>query len=159
MTGGSDASTPPAAISPKSTELRPVNSAMATGIVLEFPVEVKISEYRNSSQQSRNANSPVAITPGLASGRITRNSAPSRVQPSTRAASSSSRGSEPKKLLIVHSENGVTSEQYTMISPVLLSSSCTLASNRYSGITRVIGGSMYVARNSSSVVRRNGNRS
>jgi hypothetical protein len=69
-----------------------VNSAIATGIVFAAVVEVKISAYRNSSHAMRKANSIVDSRPGRASGRTTRNSAPMRVQPSIRAASSSSRG-------------------------------------------------------------------
>jgi len=53
---------------------------------------VKISAYMNSSQASRNANMIAAKIPGRAAGRITQNSAPSRLVPSIRAASSSSTG-------------------------------------------------------------------
>ena len=49
--------------------------------------------YIYSSQQVMKENKPVAMMPGLAMGRITRNSAVVRLAPSMQAASSSSQGS------------------------------------------------------------------
>jgi len=54
--------------------------------------EVKVSANRNSFQERVKEKSAVTTMAGIESGRMIRNSAVSRVQPSTRAASSSATG-------------------------------------------------------------------
>jgi hypothetical protein len=69
ISGGRHANTPPVATIPKSTAFFPLNSAIATEIVFASSDEVNKSEKKNSSQDNKKANIPVAIMPGRASGR------------------------------------------------------------------------------------------
>ena len=70
--------------------------AMAAGIVILSPL-VSAELSRKSLYASRKLNNPVVTTPGHMTGMMTRRNAWNRVQPSTRAASSSSLGILTKK--------------------------------------------------------------
>ncbi len=64
---------------------------------------------------SRKLNSPVVMTPGHITGITARRNAWNRVQPSTSALSSRSRGIDRKKLCSIHSVNGWFIATMTMI--------------------------------------------
>ncbi|HEX4790133.1 MAG TPA: hypothetical protein VH372_16825 [Actinospica sp.] len=68
----------------------------------------------------------VEISPGTTSGRMTRKNAPTRVQPSTIAASSSSAGTPATKPRRVQMQNGSVSASRPMIRPSRLSERPTL---------------------------------
>jgi hypothetical protein len=72
---------------------------MATGTVA-VSRDVRLSAMANSFQLKMNASTPAAISPGTASGRLTRQNACRGSQPSTSAASSSSCGISRKKAII-----------------------------------------------------------
>ena len=57
------------------------------------------------------------ISPGRTSGSMTRHSTPTRVQPSTSAASSSSRGISSKKPIRIQIASGRENATYGRISP------------------------------------------
>src|SRR5512133_3391185 len=95
-TGGMIASTPAALMNEKLIVKSEVNDATTIGIVCEAGVCVNISASRNSFQLVRKVNSTTATSDGSASGRKTCSSVCSREQPSTRAALSSSSGSDSK---------------------------------------------------------------
>ena len=90
------ASTPAALMKEKLMVKSEVKDAMMIGSVCDFGVCVNISASRNSFQLDRNANSTTATSDGSASGRKTLISVCQREQPSTRAALSSSSGSDSK---------------------------------------------------------------
>ena len=71
---------------------------------------------RYSFQLAMNARIAVVKTAGAASGRITCRNAWTRVQPSIRAASSSSHGISRKKEVSVYTVSGSTKEMFGMIS-------------------------------------------
>jgi hypothetical protein len=68
-----------------------------------------------------NAKTEVATSPGATSGSRIRTKAPSRVEPSTIAASSSSFGIPMMKPRSVHTENGSAKVRYVTITPLSLS--------------------------------------
>jgi hypothetical protein len=70
-----------------------------------------------SFQAWMNAKIEVATRPGATSGSRIRTNAPSRVEPSTRAASSSSYGMPAMKPRSVQTQNGSTSAVYAMTTP------------------------------------------
>src|SRR5581483_210973 len=96
ITGGSTAITPAALMNEKLIVKSEVNDAMMIGSVCDFGVCVNISASRNSFQLARNANRMMATSEGAASGRNTLVMVCQREQPSTRAALSSSSGSDSK---------------------------------------------------------------
>ncbi len=65
-----------------------------------------------------NANTDVATSPGATSGSRIRTNAPSRLEPSTIAASSSSFGMPRMKPRSVQTANGRTNVMYVRITPV-----------------------------------------
>ena len=78
----------------------------ATGSVNFAWSEIRMSAAKNSFHAVKNVNSAVVISPGTATGSITRHIAPSVPQPSTSAASSSVDGIDAKELRIRNSPNG-----------------------------------------------------
>src|SRR6185369_2621838 len=96
ITGGMLASTPAALMNEKLMLKSDVNEATTMGMVCDAGVCVNISASRNSFQLVRNVNSTTATSEGSASGRNTSTSVWKREQPSTRAALSSSSGSDSK---------------------------------------------------------------
>src|SRR5664279_292606 len=95
-TGGTIASTPAALMNEKLIVKSDVNDATMIGRVCDAGVCVNISASRNSFQLARNENSVTATSEGAASGRNIFVSVCQREQPSTRAALSSSSGSDSK---------------------------------------------------------------
>src|SRR3954453_11726529 len=81
-------------------------SVSVTGSVNRPWSEIRISAAKNSFQAVKNVNSAVVITPGIATGSITRRIAPNVLQPSISAASSSDDGSALNELRIRNSPNG-----------------------------------------------------
>src|SRR5512140_804869 len=96
ITGGTIASTPAALMNEKLMLKSEVNEATTIGMVCDAGVWVNIRASRNSFQLVRNVNSTTATSDGSASGRYTRTRVWNREQPSTRAALSSSSGSDSK---------------------------------------------------------------
>ena len=70
--------------------------ATTIGMVCDFGVCVNMSASRNSFQLVRKVKSTTATSAGAASGMYTRSRVCRREQPSTRAALSSSSGSDSK---------------------------------------------------------------
>ena len=64
------------------------------------------------------ANTEVATRPGATSGRRIRTNAPTRLEPSTIAASSRSFGIPRMKPRSVHTANGRTNVRYVSVTPV-----------------------------------------
>src|SRR3954453_20583390 len=67
---------------------------------------IRISAAKNSFQVAKKVNSAVVMTPGSATGSITRHIAPSGWQPSISAASSSVLGTAENELRIRNNPNG-----------------------------------------------------
>ena len=67
---------------------------------------MRISGAKKSFHAARNANRPTVIRPGRTAGSSTRHSAENDEQPSTSAASSSSRGTDSNEIRIMNVENG-----------------------------------------------------
>src|SRR3954451_18356160 len=78
---------------------------------------IRMSAAKNSFQVAKNVNSAVVITPGSATGSITRRIAPSGPQPSISAASSSVLGTAANELRIRNNPNGRLKVVYTRPSP------------------------------------------
>src|SRR5256885_11438132 len=78
--------------------------------------------------------------PGTERGRTTRNIAPSRLQPSTRAASVISRGTFLKKPIRSHVQKGIVNVGYTSASDHLLLLSPNPATSWESGRNKSVGG-------------------
>ena len=97
---GSMTSDPAAAILPHSHPSYCMKFTMATGAVIAC-VRVRISAKKKSFHDRMKHSTPVAATPGAASGSAMRRNAPQIEQPSIHAASSSSRGTLSKKLCII----------------------------------------------------------
>ncbi len=74
----------------------------------------------NSFQAWMKAKIEVATRPGATSGSRMRTKAPNRVEPSTIAASSSSRGTPCMKPRSVQTVNGSTKVRYVTITPMQL---------------------------------------
>src|SRR5690348_626135 len=81
----------------------------AGGKVCAVEPAARICEKVNSFQQIRKLIAAATEMPGHDMGRITRVNAWKRVLPSTRAAASTVRGSELKKLVITHTTIGTVS--------------------------------------------------
>ena len=69
-----------------------MNPLIATVSGIRLGVCVSVSATMNSFHAAMKVKISAVTTPGIASGRVTRNKAPSLPVPSTMAASSSSRG-------------------------------------------------------------------
>src|SRR3954468_11464485 len=78
---------------------------------------IRMSAAKNSFQVAKNVNSAVVITPGSATGSITRRIAPSGPQPSISAASSSVLGTAENELRMRNSPNGRLNVVYTSARP------------------------------------------
>jgi hypothetical protein len=81
-----------------------------------------------------------ATSPGRASGSTTRRNAWSRVQPSTRAASSSDAGRLRKKPRRIHMQKGMANVVWASTSPMGVSIRPNRASATNIGTTRSTGG-------------------
>src|SRR5256885_16835350 len=81
--------------------------------------------------------------PGTERGRTTRNIAPSRLQPSTRAASVISRGTFLKKPIRSHVQKGIVKVGYTSASDHLLLLSPNPATSWESGRNKSVGGTRW----------------
>jgi hypothetical protein len=94
-------------IAPQSTKrLPPERSARNTVTVCLEPSWSSVLAKMYSFQLVMNANTDVATSPGATSGSRIRRKAPSRVEPSTIAASSRSFGIPSTKPRSVHTQNG-----------------------------------------------------
>src|SRR4051794_22396873 len=106
----------------------------ASGNVILFVSLMRISGAKKSFQAARNANNPTVIKPERTAGRSTRQSAENEEHPSTRAASSSSRGTDSNEIRIMNVENGSWNIVSTSATPTSEFDSPTLLSSTYSGI-------------------------
>ena len=84
----------------------PRRFATANGSVIFDWSLMRIRGAMKSFHAVRKANRPTVIRPGLTAGSSTRRRAEKLVQPSTRAASSSSRGTDSNEMRIMNIENG-----------------------------------------------------
>ena len=119
ITTGIAVSVEPAISAPQSVCLdvpRKYESHTVTVCLLWSLSRIRAKMY--SFQLVMNANTDVATSPGAISGSRMRTNAPSRVDPSTIAASSSSRGIPMMKPRSVQTENGSTKVMYVMITPL-----------------------------------------
>ena len=96
MSTGRMLSMPPAASAPQGSWNSPTINCNPTGQVREPEDVVSISAKRYSFHAEILMNTAQAQSPPFTSGRTTRTIAPRRVQPSMRAASSSSLGTASK---------------------------------------------------------------
>src|SRR5579859_5961265 len=115
MTGGIDVMTAPAIIWPQKKTSCPSIVWMPTMAVRESTLLMKTRAYKNSFHDSVNEKSATTATAGSEMGIVTRRSAPRRVQPSIRAASSSSAGMLLKYPTSSHVQNGTVKLRYTSI--------------------------------------------
>ena len=90
----------------------------ATGSVNLSPSLSRISGAKKSFQDARNANSPTVMSAGRTPWMRIRVSAANVPQPSTSAASSSSRGSDSNALRIMNTENGSWNMISTRLRPI-----------------------------------------
>src|SRR4030095_14204681 len=84
-------------------------------------VLVKTWAYRNSFHACVNEKNVTTTSAGSDIGRTIRTSALTRLQPSTRAASSSSTGTDLKYAMRSQVQNGTSNPRYAMMSPCRLS--------------------------------------
>src|SRR5262245_57062848 len=91
-------------------------AASSTGIVWAAIVCVSRSANRNSLYAVMNAKAAVATSPGNAHGTTTRSSVEKRVQPSSRAASSTSAGRYRKYTERKYTVKGNVNARYTRMS-------------------------------------------
>src|SRR6476619_2972780 len=110
-----------------------------TGTV-ELACDVRFSAIVNSFQLKMKLSTPVAISPGVTSGSVTRQNADSGWQPSTSAASSISGGSALKNDIISHTAIGRLIATWVSTSAVRVSYSPSALNTRYHGPTSVITG-------------------
>src|SRR5262245_26638051 len=89
--------------------------------VLALVVLVNTCAYRNSFQACVNEKKVTTTRAGSDIGSTTRTRAPTRLQPSTRAASSNSMGTDLKYPMSNHVQNGTSNPRYAMMSPCRLS--------------------------------------
>ncbi len=108
---------PPAVSSPHGSWYSPTINCRPTGQVRIPWLVVNMSANRNSFHDEMAIRTAVAATPGRASGSTTRTIAPARVQPSMRAASSSSGGMLSKKPFRIQMLTGVRKAVYASASP------------------------------------------
>ena len=109
----------PAMSPPQSVwRLVPVKYESQTVAVCFDPSFRRMRAKMYSFQLVMKAKIEVATRPGATSGSRIRTKAPRRLEPSTIAASSSSRGIPIRKPRSVHTENGSTKVMYVTISPV-----------------------------------------
>src|SRR5690349_10060842 len=118
---------------------------MASGRVALSELLMRISGAMKSFQAARNANSPTVMSPGLTEGSSTRRRADHEVQPSTSAASSSSRGIASNEIRIMNVENGNWKMVSTNATPTSELASPIELSSTYSGMSRVAYGTMRMA--------------
>src|SRR5260370_28697873 len=88
-----------------SPRIRSVATPSVTGFSSDE--EIKVSAYTNSWMVSVNAKITTVRMAGSDSGRIVLTNAPTRVQPSTIAASSISRGTDLKNPMSSQGQNGM----------------------------------------------------
>ncbi len=103
---GISASTAAAIIWPQSTENLETKVRSPTAKVIFSSLLISIRANSSSDQAAVKTKPSVAAMPGRVKGRITRRSAPSRVQPSIIADSSSSFGMASRKDCIRKVANG-----------------------------------------------------
>ena len=94
----------------------PSNCAMATVAVSRFGWLMKVRANRNSFQAWMNSRIAAVKTPGAASGTMILKNACIRVQPSTRADSSSSTGRSLKNAVSVQMQIGSVNVTFGRIS-------------------------------------------
>src|SRR5437762_7594507 len=120
-TGGSALMTVEANSGPQKNTSCDVKFTRPVVTVRALVVLVNTCAYRNSFQACVNEKNVTTTRAGSDIGSTTRRSAPTRLQPSTRAASSSSTGTDLKYPMRSHVQNGTSNPRYAMMSPWRLS--------------------------------------
>lgn len=140
--------------------LMPENWAIATVTGCEAGVCDIEFAIMNSFQAEMKTRIAVVNTPGTASGRMIRRNAWTGVQPSTRAACSSSHGMARKKLVRIHTPSGSEKLMSGMIIAWKVSIQPRSANSWNSGVRIATPGNIEVARNrpSTKVLPRNSSR-
>src|SRR5690349_3092551 len=123
-----------AASCPCGTTSPTIIDCIPTGSVLYSSFVMNTKANRNSFQALVRVNSATASSPGFARGSTTRRNAWMRVQPSTSAASSSSRGIDAKYPVSSQVANGSVNVGYVTISDHKESLSRNPMTNWYSGM-------------------------
>ena len=100
-------STAAAAIGPHSMLKLEMKPLRAVGMVLLLSEFISVTDRNSSFQQLTKLKMNAAMIPGVITGTITRNSALSREQPSTIAASSRASGTFSKKPRSMIVQNGM----------------------------------------------------
>ena len=107
---------------------------------------IRMSAAKNSFHVAKKVNRAVVITPGSATGSITRRMAPSGPQPSISAASSNVLGTAENELRIRNNPNGRLNVVYTRPRPSSVFCRPRSFSTMYSGVMIAWKGIMNVAR-------------
>src|SRR5699024_12093603 len=129
---GMDMSIEPALIAPQSVpRFACWKERSQTGRVSDSGRDITTRASTNSFQAWMKPNTPVEISPGAISGKVTRTKAPSLVQPSICAASSSSAGTPATNPRSIQTVNGSTLATYTRDSPRTVFSICQESSIEY----------------------------
>src|SRR5215471_12859574 len=101
---------------------------------------MKVRLYTNSWKTSVRAKITTVRSPGIESGRTIRQIAPTRLQPSTMADSSTSLGSDLKKPMRSQVQKGTVNVGYTMTSDHRLFWSPSVATSRENGMKSRVDG-------------------
>src|SRR5262245_13252403 len=120
-TGGSALMTVEAISGPQKNTSCDMNVASPVVTVRALLVVVNTCAYRNSFHACVNEKNVTTTRAGSDMGSTTRSSAVMRLQPSTRAASSSSTGTLLKYPMSNQAQNGTSNPMYAMMSPWRLS--------------------------------------
>ena len=96
--------------------------------------------------EKMNARIDAERTPGPERGRITRAKALGIEHPSTRAASSSSRGMASKKGIMTHTMNGSPTSMWVRMSAMKVSTRCSWRKRMNQGMRNVMPGTMRATR-------------
>src|SRR4026209_3029814 len=104
---------------------------------------MNVNAYTNSFTTSENEKITTVRMPGIEIGKTTRVSVFSREAPSTRAASSSSKGMVLKNPIRSHVAKGTVNEGYTSTSDQIESVRCACLMTAKNGMKRSVGGMRY----------------
>src|SRR5438132_845400 len=125
-----------------SPRMRSVTTPRVT--IFSSESDTNVSAYTYSCITSVNANIPTVRMPGMLTGSTMRNIAPSRLQPSTRAASVISRGTFLKKPISSQVQNGIVKVGYTTTSAHRVFTRPSPTTSCDSGRNSNVGGTRYV---------------
>src|SRR6266581_9534159 len=100
---------------------------MPTGKVQASLLVKKVKAIINSFHEVMKLKKPTTATPGMVSGKTTRQNVRNGPNPSTRAASSNSLGTASKKFFNIQTLNGSAVVAYAITRPKILSSRLSCA--------------------------------